>query len=171
LTMPLSESPRIGGTLVWYYSICKREVWLMCRGIEPERRDENLSIGRLIDTGSYSREKHSITLGDNKFDFIREKEGTVVVAEIKKSSRTLAASALQLKHYLYELEKEGVNAEGELLVPKEKKKLSVVLDDESRKELDGIYLEIDSIGKQLQPPKAVKCKYCSKCAYREWCWS
>ena len=143
----------------------------MCRGIEPDRQDESLVLGRLIDANSYSREKHSVTLGDNKFDFVKEKEGTVVVAEIKKSSRTLDASILQLKHYLYELEKEGVNAKGELLIPKEKKKVHVTLDKESRNELDRIYAEITEIGQMTEPPKAAKCKYCTRCAYREWCWS
>ena len=168
---PYSELPRIGGTLVWYYSICKREVWLMCRGIEPDRQDESLTLGRLIDTKNYSRETHSIALGDNKFDIVRDKDGTVVIAEVKKSSRTLDASTLQLQHYLYELEKEGIKAEGELLIPKEKKKVPVTLDKESRNGLDRIYAEIMEIGQLSEPPKAAKCKYCTKCAYREWCWS
>jgi CRISPR-associated exonuclease Cas4 len=166
-----SESPRIGGTLVWYYSICKREVWLMCRGIEPERQDESLVLGRLVDSNSYARERHSVNLGNSQFDIVREKGETFVVAEIKKSSRSLEASTLQLKHYLYELEKEGIKAEGELLFPREKKKNEVILDDDSREQLDQIYAEIIEIGKMAKPPKVSRCRYCSKCAYREWCWS
>jgi CRISPR-associated exonuclease Cas4 len=166
-----SELPRIGGTLVWYYSICKREVWLMCRGIEPERQDESLVLGRLVDANSYGSERHSINFGNSQFDIVRGKGETLVVAEIKKSSRSVEASTLQLKHYLYELEKEGINAEGELLFPKEKKKISVILDDDSRKQLDQIYSEIIEIGKMAKPPNVSRCRYCSKCAYREWCWS
>jgi len=143
----------------------------MCRGIEPERQDESLVLGRLLDSNSYSRERHSVTFGNSQFDIVREKGETLVVAEIKKSSRTIEASELQLKHYLYELEKEGVKAEGELLFPKEKKKITVILDDDSRKQLDQIYAEIIEIGKMAKPPNVSRYRYCSKCAYREWCWS
>jgi CRISPR-associated exonuclease Cas4 len=38
----------VNGTLVWYYSICKREVWLMSRNISPDQRDTNIDIGRFI---------------------------------------------------------------------------------------------------------------------------
>lgn len=169
--MELSEKISIGGTLIQAYWICSRQMWLEVHKIMQDQENDLLSMGRLIDSNSYSREKHSVTLGDNKFDFVKEKEGTVVVAEIKKSSRTLEASILQLKHYLYELEKEGIEAKGELLIPKEKKKVSVTLDQESRNELDRIYAEITEIGQMTEPPGAVKCKYCARCAYREWCWS
>jgi len=61
----LSEKARIGGTLVWYYFICKRQVWLMARGIEPERRDDALIEGRLLGEHSYARDRHSIQVGDS----------------------------------------------------------------------------------------------------------
>ena len=67
--MVFSEEARIGGTLVWYWSICVRQVWLMARGIEPEPRDDFLALGRLIDRNSYARERHQVAFGDNRFDF------------------------------------------------------------------------------------------------------
>ena len=84
--MELSEKASIGGTLLWYYSICPREVWLMSRKIIPEQKDENVVIGRLIDKNSYVREKHQISFGDNKFDFIQNKDGSILVSEIKKAA-------------------------------------------------------------------------------------
>ena len=36
------------GTLVWFYKICKREVWLMSKNILPDQMDENIDLGRLV---------------------------------------------------------------------------------------------------------------------------
>lgn len=166
-----SEPPRIGGTLVWYYAICRREVWLMSHGVEPDREDEFLMMGRLIDKNSYRRERRSVEFGNSKFDILREERGTLVVGEVKKSSRSLGAAKLQLGHYLYELEKTGVGAKGELLFPKEKKKETVELTDGMREQLDNVYCDIERIVLQSAPPAAKRCSYCRSCAYREFCWS
>ena len=162
--MKLSEKTSIGGTLLWYYSICPREVWLMARKIIPEQKDENVAIGRLIDKNSYMRDKHQVSFGDNKFDFI-------IVSEIKKSSRAEKASMLQLAHYLYGLEKEGYTAKGVLVYPKEKKRTEVTLTDELRGDLDRAYTEIERISAMEQAPPLAKCRYCAKCAYGDYCWS
>lgn len=167
----LSEPPRIGGTLVWYYAICRREVWLMSHGIEPDREDEFLRMGRLIDQNSYGHQRHAIEFGNNKFDIIREEKGTLVVGEVKKSSRSLEAAKLQLAHYLYELLKNGINARGELLFPKEKRRETIDLTDEMKKRLDEVYGDIRSIALESAPPPAKKCAYCRSCAYKDFCWS
>lgn len=142
----------------------------MARGIEPEQRDENLSLGRLVDQNSYAREKHQIDFGDSKFDFIQDKNERLVVAEIKKSSRTEKASRLQLAHYLYQLQKEGIEADGVLLFPTEKTRVEVKLTPDLEKELDSLYAEIEALTSLPTPPPLAHCKYCSKCAYGEYCW-
>ena len=166
----LSEDARIGGTLLWYYSICTRQVWLMAHSIEPDRNNEDIMIGRLIDKNSYVREKHQIVFGDNKFDFITQKKGTLVVSEVKKSRRAEKASKLQLAHYLYELEKEGISAQGVLKYPKEKKQTQEKLTDMLRVELDQAYNEIKKITSAQYPSAPKNCRYCAKCAYAEYCW-
>ena len=171
LMTPLSEAPRIGGTLVWYHSICKREVWLMAHGLEPDRDDEFLVMGRLIDQNSYGRDKKSIDFGSNRFDVLREEDGTLVIGEVKKTSRSIDAARFQLAHYLYELYKSGVDAKGQLLFPKEKKKETVELTEEMKTELDAIYDDIRNIIKLEVPPERVKCRYCRNCAYKDFCWS
>jgi len=167
----LSEGARIGGTLVWYYFICKRQVWLMARGIEPERRDDALIEGRLLGEHSYARDRHSIQVGDSNFDIIRREAGIFVVGEIKKSSRFEQAAKMQLAHYLYVLLKKGIRAEGELLFPKERKKEKVVLDPLLEKSLEKIYREINKIANSDRPPELKRNRYCTRCAYRYWCWS
>ena len=170
-SVEFSEKARIGGTLVWYWSICHRQVWLMARGVEPDREDESLSLGRLIDQNSYARERHQVGFGGNKFDFIQSADGRTVVCEVKKSSRAEKSARLQLAHYLYDLQKAGNDAKGLLLFPTEKKRLEVELTDELKHELDAIYLEIERLSALSAPPSAERCKYCGKCAYAEYCWA
>jgi CRISPR-associated exonuclease Cas4 len=167
----LSEEPRIGGTLVWYASACLRQVWLMAHCIDPDERNELLILGRLVDKTSYPRERHNIVFGDNRFDIARRDGETLVVSEIKKSTKSLRSATLQVKHYLYELRKEGVEARGELLFPTEKRRERIVLDDESVKELEEIYTTIRRVAKQAVPPPPETCRYCKNCAYSEYCWS
>lgn len=167
----LSEEPRIGGTLVWYASICLRQVWLMAHCIEPDERNEQLILGRLVDQSYYSREKHNISFGNNRFDIARKEGETLVVSEVKKSSRSLKAAQLQTLHYLYELKKAGIEAKGELLFPKERKKERVILNEESMLELDSLYSIIQNIAKNEIPPAPERVAYCKTCAYNEFCWS
>ena len=168
--MVFSEDARIGGTLVWYWSICARQVWLMARGIEPEPRDEFLALGRLIDQNSYARERHQVAFEDNRFDFVQGTDGDLVVCEVKKSSRAERSARLQLAHYLYDLRKAGIEARGVLMFPTEKKRVEVALTDELMAELDATYDEIGALVRQDAPPAAASCKYCGKCAYAEYCW-
>ena len=168
--MVFSEEARIGGTLVWYWSICVRQVWLMARGIEPEPRDDFLALGRLIDRNSYARERHQVAFGDNRFDFVQGADGDLVVCEVKKSSRAERSARLQLAHYLYDLRKAGIEAKGVLMFPTEKKRVEVVLTDELMAELDAAYDAIGTLVRSDAPPAAESCKYCGKCAYAEYCW-
>ena len=168
--MVFSEEARIGGTLVWYWSICVRQVWLMARGIEPEPRDDFLALGRLIDRNSYARERHQVAFGDNRFDFVQGADGDLVVCEVKKSSRAERSARLQLAHYLSDLQKAGIEAKGVLMFPTEKKRVEVVLTDELMAELDAAYDAIGTLVRRDAPPAAESCKYCGKCAYAEYCW-
>ncbi len=51
------ENIEVNGTLMWYYMICEREVWLMSRNIIPNQKDTNIEIGRFIHETVYSRNK------------------------------------------------------------------------------------------------------------------
>ena len=69
----------INGTLVWYYVICKRQVWLMSHNIEPAQDDTNIEIGRFIHEMRYKRKKREIHFGNVKFDvLIRDKDSIVI---------------------------------------------------------------------------------------------
>lgn len=55
---------QVTGTLVWYYYICKREVWLMAHQLIPDQEQENVRIGKIIGENSYNRDKKEIDLGN-----------------------------------------------------------------------------------------------------------
>ena len=94
---------KITGTLVWYYYICHREVWLMAHGIEPDPDNTNIDIGRLIHETSFRREKKEIQFDNVKFDVITDGEDRIIVSEIKKSSRFKKSAVMQLAFYLSKL--------------------------------------------------------------------
>ncbi|HHX76748.1 MAG TPA: CRISPR-associated protein Cas4 [Firmicutes bacterium] len=162
---------RVTGTLIWYYYICRRQVWLMARHLTPDEDNSYLDLGRFIQEQSYSREKKEISLGHIKLDFVKQRKDSLVIAEVKKSSRFINSARMQLAYYLLEMEKVGVAAKGELLFPKEKRIEPVELSDEFRKELEGAVQNILRIIYEPRPLEPVKNKYCKNCAYAEFCWS
>lgn len=165
-----SELVKVNGYLVQAFSICRRQVWLLARGVTAEQSNESLALGRLVDQNSYARERHQVGFGDNKFDFVQGADGELVVCEVKKSSRAERSARLQLAHYLYDLQKTGIEARGVLMFPTEKKRVEVELTDALKAELDCVYAEIESLAQRNVPPPAEHCKYCGKCAYAEYCW-
>jgi len=162
---------KITGTLIWYYNICKREVWLMAHEINPFQDNAFLEIGRILGEESYSREKKEINAGNIKIDMIRKRDGSVVVAEIKKSSKFEKAAKMQLLYYLYRLKKNGLDAKGELLIPSEKKRFPVELTEKHEEKLEEDITKIHEILSMETPPELVKIPFCRRCAYREFCWA
>lgn len=162
---------QVTGTLIWYYYICKREVWLMAHNLVPDQEEENVKIGKLIGETSYSRDKKEIDLGNAKIDLIRNEDGQLIVGEVKKTSRFIESASKQLLFYLLQLKEMGIEAKGELMVPEEKHKYEVVLTPENESELKGVINDIERIIAEDCPPPATKMKYCRNCAYNEFCWS
>lgn len=78
---------------------------------------------------------------------------------------------MQLAFYLYRLKRLGIDAQGELLIPKEKKRVAVSLDEKTSSELDKAIAEIENIISSFIPPESVKIRFCTRCAYREFCWA
>ncbi len=106
-----------------------------------------------------------------KLDLLKSEGKHIVIGEVKKSSRFLNSAEMQLLFYLYRLKEQGIEAIGELLIPKEKKRLKVELTPEREKEVKDAIIKIQEIISLDKPPTAVKCRFCSPCAYREFCWA
>ncbi len=162
---------QVTATLIWYYFICPREVWLMGRQITPDQDNGNVEIGRFIHDQSYVREKKEVSLGHLKLDRLKHDHGELVVAEIKKSSRFTESARMQLAFYLQELKNKRVIARGELRFPEEKRKETVVLDETMERELDRVSRDILRIVYLEMPPVPKKNQWCRRCAYGEFCWA
>jgi CRISPR-associated exonuclease Cas4 len=165
------EEFAVSGTYIWYYCICKREVWLMAHSIESNQDDDNIRLGNFIHENTYLRNEKEVQFGNSKFDIMKSSKGELIIGEIKKSSSYLQSSKMQLLFYLWQLHKCDIKATGELYFPEEKKKEKVVLTQEKISELEKVESEILDIVKLEKPPLLTKNKYCKSCAYSEFCWS
>ena len=161
----------VTGTLMWYFYICKREVWLMSRQINAFQDNDFLEIGRLIHDESYRREKKEIQFENSKFDMVKTKNQELIITEIKKSSRFEKATTMQLAFYLLKLENKGIKASGEIRVPKEKKRIPITLTMELKNELKDSIKQIQTIVNRESPLPPQKIKFCKNCSYNEFCWS
>lgn len=160
----------IGGTLIWYYYICPREVWLMGHQIVPDQDTDQLILGKYIGENTYQREKKEIEVGNSKIDVLHMEDGKMIVGEVKKSSKFRQSARMQLAFYLSELKERGIEAMGELRFPKEKIREEVILDEETDAELNKARQQIHVLLAQENPPTPEKIKYCKNCAYAEYCW-
>jgi len=77
----------------------------------------------------------------------------------------------KLAFYLLRLKEQGIIANGEILIPKERKKIPVSLTEELENELNEAIEDIERIIIQDRPPQMEKIKFCTNCAYREFCFS
>ncbi len=161
----------ITGTLIWYYYICPREVWLLAHEINPDQENPFIEIGRLIHEDSYPREEKGFETVGMKIDIIKTGDKGIVIGEVKKSNRFLNSATMQLSFYLYQLKQKGVKASGKLLIPKAKKTIEVELTPEIERELVSAFAEINNLAKTEKPPAVKKTKFCAKCGYKEFCYA
>jgi CRISPR-associated exonuclease Cas4 len=140
----------------------------MGREITPDEDFPSLEIGRVIHEIFYTHSKKEISIEGAKIDLI-EKEGKEV-CEIKTSSKYLEAAKFQLAYYLYRLKEFGIHASGKIVIPKERKRINVFLDDQTEKKLMETFSEIKNILNSEKPPPPNRISYCKKCAYKDFCW-
>lgn len=143
----------------------------MAHQIVADQDNTYLALGRLIDEDSYKRDMRRIEIGNLIIDLVKTKDGEVLIGEVKKSSKSPEAAKLQLAYYLYFLKKNNVTSKGILLFPKERKKIPVELSIELEKEVDQTIKEIQQLVQSETPPSKEKNRFCTHCAYREFCWS
>ena len=154
--MVQTNEVNVTGTLIWYYFICKREVWLMSRQLTPDQENTDLALGRFFHEESYNRNVKEISLGNIVIDVIKKDNGRLIVGEVKKTSKFKKSAKMQLLFYLKQLRELGIEVE---LTEKDEEELERVVRDILRI----IYLD--------KPPKAEKIRYCRNCAYNEICYA
>lgn len=161
----------VTGSLMQSYSICKRQVWLMAHQIVPDQEHPYIEMGRLIDDISYDRDRKKINFENVVIDLVRNDNGSLLVGEVKKSSKALNSARLQLLFYLYKLKQSGVDAKGQLFFPEERKRVDVCLTSESEAEVVSAIKEIIDIVNMDKAPAFEKIPYCKNCGYKEFCLS
>jgi len=93
------------------------------------------------------------------------------VMEVKVSSALEEPARMQLMFYLWFLQEiYGVEKDGVLAYPKERKRESVTLDDAATKKVESTIAGIINLVNQDQPPALEKKPYCDSCLYQDLCW-
>lgn len=161
---------KITGTMINYYFHCKRQCYLFANRINMEDNSEDVRIGRVLHEIKAKDEKNTEIKFENMvLDKMTEKN----IEEFKKSDADIRAARMQLLFYLKNLEDKGVQKEGKLVCReknKQEKIEKVVLDDETRKELESCIDEINELVNQDEVPKLEKRNTCNRCAYYEYCY-
>jgi len=148
---------------------CQREAWFEYHSILSDQEHEVLSIGRLIHETVYKRERKEIFVDQLlKIDLLKDN----LVAEVKKTSRHEEAAELQLSYYLYYLKHEkGLNFEGALLFPKERKRKKIILTPEHERKIEALLKKMQSVLLAEKPPPKKRIRFCKSCSFRDFCWA
>ena len=134
-----------------------------------EQNSELVSIGKILDETTYTREKKSILI-DNQIniDFIQK---GAILHEVKKTKAIEEAGEWQIKYYMYYLEQKGVNTiEAKIDYPLLKQTKEIFLEDNDRKILQEAIKDIEEIVKNEKIPNKLDDKICKKCAYYDLCY-
>jgi len=161
----------ITGNLVNAYFICRRKFWLYARQFNPDPDIDLLLIGRIITNDAYRREKKEIAFENIKIDLIKRSEGGIVVCEIKKSSKGINAAIMQLAFYLKRLKEHGLFLKGEILIPRERKRIPFEMNEEIEIKLDRALEEMKEIAIKEIPPPIIRTVFCKNCGFMEFCFT
>lgn len=160
----------IQGLQINYYFICKRKLWLYSHHIEMESQSDVINIGKFLHETSYMRDDEIQIDNTISIDFIRKKEDSYEIHEVKKSDKMEEAHKYQLLYYMYYLkeQKNFKNLIGIINYPSIRKTEKIFLTSENERKLLEIINDINHIIKSslLQPKKTKKCY---KCAYYDFC--
>jgi CRISPR-associated exonuclease Cas4 len=156
------------GTVVNYYTHCKRQCWLFYHNLNLEDNSEDVRIGRVLH--ELKRQgKEEVALDGIKLDKLTAE----YVTEIKKSDADLAAARAQLEYYLIVLHDKGIVRKGRLECLESNKQSKSVhtlaLTEEEMGERKEQYRRIEEFLSTDVPPVPVLKSTCKKCAYYEYC--
>lgn len=159
----------VTGVMMQYYEVCERELWFESRNIEINRKNPNVVRGTHVDDTAYGDKRRNLSIDGRIAPDLLE-DGRIV--EVKPSSSLVEPARLQLLYYLWYLDRvAGVNKDGVLAHPTERKRESVTLTDEAVRRVETAIRGIYNIVQSESPPPAIEKPYCESCAYHDFCWS
>lgn len=158
----------ITGLMVQYYHVCERELWFMSRGVDIDRETTNIQRGTHVDETSYDGRRRSFQInGRIQLDLLDSGD----VMEVKVSSALEKPARMQLLYYLWYLDEVlGIQKDGVLAYPRERKREEVRLDEEARREVEETVEGIIDVVERDVPPELEKKPYCDSCLYQDICW-
>lgn len=164
-----SDDFHVTGVMMQYYEVCERELWFESRDIEIDRDNPSVVRGTHVDETAYDDKRRNLSI-DGRISPDMLDDGRIV--EVKPSSSLVEPARLQLLYYLWYLERvAGVEKDGVLAHPREKRRESVTLTPEATGRVEDAIRGIYDIVRQDSPPPAEEKPYCESCAYHDFCWS
>lgn len=164
---PALERLHLTGVKVNYFFVCPRKLWLFDRGIRMEKESDRVFLGKLLDEESYPRKRRKRVTIDELIAIDIVNEDTI--QEVKYSTALHKASIMQVGYYLYYLKNLGIEKEGVLSYPRQRRQERVVLTEEMVQELEESIQKIAEVLGRSSPPPVERKPYCRKCAYFEFC--
>jgi len=169
----LDFSYRVTGTMISYYYICHRKLWLFYNKIDMEQINptSDVVIGRILSGSSFKYEKRKETrIDDSVIDFLTFK-GIVVVHETKKSKSFESAHIWQVKYYIYLLKKYGIDvSSGVIHYPRAMRKIEVKFTRKDEKIIRSVLEKISNVISRQMPPPVLNKSFCKRCSYFELCY-
>jgi CRISPR-associated exonuclease Cas4 len=163
----------ITATLVNYYHLCHRKMWLHAHEIRMEHTSDIVTEGKLIGENTYTQRASKYTeleFDGVKIDYYDAKNK--IVHEVKKSDRAEQAHIAQVKYYLYVLLKNGITgAKGIIEYPKARHTEGVELTDKDVVDIERWLVEIRAIIDLEMCPPLLNKGSCKKCSYFDFCYS
>ena len=164
-------SKHITATHINLYHVCPRQLWLHVHGIRMEHQSDAVYAGKLVGETAYGQRAHryrELEISGSKIDHFDPKEQ--LVREVKKSSRKLDAHRAQVLYYCYLLRQNGIEANGLLEYPSERKTVPVPWTETSKGEVETWLMHIEQIVTAPDCPPVIRARYCRQCSYYEFCY-
>lgn len=159
-------------TLINYYHLCHRKLWLHANHIRMEHTSEAVAEGKQLHEQAYPQRAEryrEITLDGSKIDFYDPHDK--VIHEIKKSDKFEHSHIAQVQFYLYLLRKNGVEgATGLIEYPKLRQTERVQLEEADVPMVEAWIRDIERIVESEQCPGRIEKSKCRSCSYFDFCY-
>jgi CRISPR-associated exonuclease Cas4 len=165
----VDEEFHVTGVMMQYYEVCERELWFASRHLEIDRDNPAVVRGSNIDETSYADKRRNVSI-DGRIAIDVLDDGRIM--EVKPSSTLVEPAKLQLLYYLWYLDHVvGIERDGVLAHPAERKRETVELTDEHEEWVEDAIRGVHEVVTTESPPPAEEKPFCESCAYHDFCWS
>lgn len=160
-------------TLINYYHLCHRKMWLHANHIRMEHTSEAVAEGKQLHEQAYPQRAEryrEIILDGSKIDFYDPYDK--VVHEMKKSDKMEHSHVAQVQFYLYLLHKNGIEgATGLIEYPKLRQTQTVRLEEEDVPMVEAWMQDIERIVESERCPNRIAKSKCRSCSYFDFCYA